>query len=64
MKNIINTHNKKKINPPKDNIIRTCNFIRKQRCLLTNNVLYKANITPNKENSKIKIYYGVSETAF
>ena len=31
---------------------------------LTNNVLYKASITPNEENSKPKIYCGVSETAF
>ena len=69
IKNIINTHNKKIINPPKDNITRTCNCIRKQQCplnekCLTNNVLHKASITPNEENSKIKIYYGVSETAF
>ena len=34
-----------------------------EKCL-TNNVLYKARITPNEENSKTKIYYGVSETAF
>ena len=69
IKNIINTHNKKIINPPKDNIARTCNCIRKQQCplnenCLTNNVLYKASIIPNEENSKTKIYYGVSETAF
>ena len=71
MKNIINTPNKKIINPPKDNIIRTCNCIRKhqsplnEKCL-TNNFLYKnkASITPKEENSKTKIYYGVSETAF
>ena len=69
LKIIINTHNKKTVNPPKDNITRTCNRIRKHQCVLmekclTNNVLYKASITPNKENSKTKIYYGVSETAF
>ena len=29
-----------------------------------NNLLYKASITPNKENSKTKICYGVSETGF
>ena len=34
MKNIINTHNKKIINPPKDNTTRTCNCIRKHQCLL------------------------------
>ena len=69
MKNIINTHNKRIIHPPKDNIARTSNWIRKhQRPLkkkcLTNNVLHKASITPKEENSKTKIYYGVSETAF
>ena len=69
IKNIINTHNKKIIKPPKDNITRSCNCIRKHQCplnekCLTNNVLYKASITPNEENSKTKIYYGVSETAF
>ena len=66
IKNIINAHNKKIINPPKDNITRTCNCIRKHQCplnekFLTNNVLYKASITPNEENSKTKICYGVSE---
>ena len=69
IKNIINTHNKKIINPPKDNITRTCNCIRKHQCpvnekCLTNNVFHKASIAPNKKNSKTKIYYGVSETAF
>ena len=68
MKNIINAHNTKRINPPKDSITRTCNCIRKHQCpfnekCLTNNVLYKASITPN-ENSETKIYYGVIETAF
>ena len=69
MKNIINTHNKKIINPLKDNIARTCNCIRKHQCplnekCLTNNVLYQASITTNEENPKTKIYYGVCETAF
>ena len=68
MINIINTYNKKIINPLKDNITRTCNCIRKhqltKKCL-TNNFLYKASITPwNEENSKTNIYYGASETAF
>ena len=63
MNNIINKNNKKIINPPKDNIARTCSCIRKHQCplnkkCLTNNVFSKASITPNKENSKI--YYGVS----
>ena len=69
MENIINIHNKNIINPPKDSIIRTCNCIRKhqgplnEKCL-TNNVLYKASIKPNEENSKTKTYCGVIETAF
>ena len=70
MKNIINTHNKKIINPPKDNIARTCNYIREhqsplnEKCL-TKNVLYKASYTPNEVISKTRIYYHVlSETAF
>ena len=62
-------HNKKIINPPKDNIARTCNCIRKHQCLLnekclTNNVRYQASITTNEGNPKIKIYYDVCETAF
>ena len=69
MKNIINTYNKKIINPPKDNIVRACNCIRKhqrplnEKCL-TNNVLYKTSATSNEKNSKAKIYYSVSKTAF
>ena len=69
MKNIINTHNKKIINPPKYNIARTCNCIQKHHCPLnekcpTNNILYQASITTNGENPKTKISYGLSETAF
>ena len=69
MKNIIITHNKKIINPPKDKITRTCRCIRKHQCplnekYLPNNVLHKASITLNEENSETKIYYGVRETAF
>ena len=69
MKNIINTRNKKIINPQKDNIARTCNCIRKHQCslnekCLTNDDLYQAGITRNKENPETKIYYGVCETAF
>ena len=68
-KNIVSMRNKKIINPPKDNIARTCSCIRKhqfplnEKCL-TNNVLYQASITTNEENPKTKIYYGVCETAF
>ena len=43
--------------------------MRKHQCslnekCLTNNVVYKASITPNERNSKTKVYYGVSETVF
>ena len=67
MKNI-NAHNKKIINPPKDNITWTCNCIRKHQCplnekCLTNNVLHKASIAPNEENSKKKFII-ISETVF
>ena len=56
---MINTHNKKIINPPKDNIAKTCNCVRKQQYLLNekflvNNVLYKASNTPSEENPKPK----------
>ena len=64
-----NTHIKIIINPPKDNTARKCNCIKKHQCplnekCLTNNVLYKASITPNDEHLKRKIYYGLSDTAF
>ena len=60
MQNISNTHKKKIISPPKYNIARTCNCIRKHQCplnekCLTNNIFYKASITINKEHSKTKI---------
>ena len=59
MKNMINTHNKKIINPPKDNIARTCNYIRKHQCplnekCLTNNALYKAILQQTKKIQKQK----------
>ena len=60
MKNIINTHNKKIINPPKDNIARTCNCIRKHQYPLNEKCLTMS----SEENPKTKIYYGVCETAF
>ena len=59
MKNIINTHNKKIINPPKDNIARTCNCIRKHQCplnekCLTSNILYKQVLLQTKKIQKQK----------
>ena len=63
MKNIINTHNKKAFNPPKDNTARTCNCIRKHQCPLNKKCLTNK-MKRNEENSKTKIYYDVSETIF
>ena len=54
MKNIINTYNKKIMILQEHATVSG----------LTNNVLYKASITPKEENSKTKVYYCVSETAF
>ena len=67
MKNIINTHNKKIINPPKDNTARTCNCIRKHQCplnekCLTNNVVYKVSITPNEEKAFKRRYANHKKT--
>ena len=52
-------HNKKIINPPKDNITRTCNCARKHQCplslkCLTNNVLHKARSHQTKKIRKQK----------
>ena len=62
-KNIINANNKRMINPPKDNITRTCNCIRKHQCPLDEPIMsYTKQVS--HQTKKIKIYYGVSETAF
>ena len=55
MKIMVNTHNKKIIDPQKDNIVRTCNFMRKHQCplnekCLASNTLYQASITKKEEN--------------
>ena len=59
-----NMHNQKIANPPKDNVTRSCNCIRKHQCPLNEKCPTKRSITPNEENSKTKIYYGVTERAF
>ena len=69
MKNIINMHNKKIIHPPTKNVTKTCNCIKKNQCplnekCLTESLVYKADIISNEENSKTKVYYGLSETTF
>ena len=61
-KNIMNTHKKKIINPPKDTTARTFNCTRKHQCSPNEKCLEP--IIPNEENSKTKIYYGFSETTF
>ena len=66
MKKIINTHNKKIINPSKDNIARTYKCIRKHQCplnekCLTSNVLYQASITTNEENPKTEFIMALAK---
>ena len=68
MKSRINIHNKKVTKPKPSAQARTCNCINKSKCplnnkCLSNNVLYKANITSTSENYRNKIYYGISETS-
>ena len=61
-----------KINIYRDKTItqaRTCNSINKSNCplsnkCLSNNVLFKANITSTIEHYRNKIYHGISETRF
>ena len=69
MKSRINIHNKKVTKAKPSAQARTCNCINKSKCplnnkCLSNNVLYKANITSTSENYRNKIYYGISETKF
>ena len=69
MKSRINIHNKTVTNAQPSAQARTCNCINKSKCplnskCLSNNVLYKANVTSKTENYRNKIYYGISETKF
>ena len=67
MKSRINIHNKKVTKAKPSAQARTCNCINKSKCplsnkCLSNNALYKANITSTTENYRNKIYYGINET--
>ena len=69
MKSRINIRNKKVTKAKPSTQARTCNSINKSKYplnnkCLSNNVLYKANITSTSENYRNKIYYGISETKF
>ena len=69
MKSRINIHNKTVTKARISAQARTCNCINKSKCplnnkCLSNNVLYKANITSTTENYRNKIYYYISETSF
>ena len=69
MKSRINIHNKTVAKAQSSAQARTCNCLNKSKCplnnkCLSNNILYKANMTSTKENYKNKIYYGISETKF
>ena len=69
IKSRINIHNKKVTKAKPSAQTRTCKCINKLKCplnnkCLSNNVLYKANITSESENYRNKIYYGMSETKF
>ena len=69
IKSIINAHNRKIIYPSPTIGRRTCNCINISQCplqqnCLSNNILYKAIITPVRENLETKVYYGIWETTF
>ena len=67
MKSRINIRNKKVTKAKPSAQASTCKCINKSKCplnnkCLSNNVLYKANITSTSQNYRNKIYYGISET--
>ena len=69
IKSIINAHNRKILYPSPTIGRRTCNCINISQCplqqnCLSNNILYKAIITPVRENLETKVYYGIWETTF
>ena len=69
MKSRTNIHNKKVTKAKSSAQARTCNYINKSKCplnnkCLSNNVLYKANVTSTSENYRNKIYNGISDTKF
>ena len=69
MKSRINIHNKTATKTQPSAQARTCNCINKSKCplnnkYLSNNILYKENLTLKTENYESKIYCGISETKF
>ena len=69
MKSRSNIHNKTMTNQQPSAQARTYNCIDKSKCplnnkCLSNNVLYKANITSTTEHYRNKIYDGISEAKF
>ena len=69
VKLIINKHNKIVTDPPTNNNERTWNCINKEKYplqekCLTNNIMYQATLTSNKDNYQHKIYHGITETEF
>ena len=69
MKSIINKHNKKIDTPPRENIERTCNCIRKEHCpmnqnCLQKNVVYEATINSDLPDHEEKKYIGLCESTF
>ena len=69
VKSIINKHNKTVLDPPINNIERTCNCVNSETCpcqqkSLTKNIMYKATITSNQDSYHHKIYYGLTEIKF
>ena len=55
MKSIINTHKKKIINPPKENITRTCNGVRKHQCPFNEKCLTNMSYTKQVSRQTKKI---------
>ena len=69
VKSIINEHNKTVLDRPTNNSERTYNCINiekfplQEKCL-TNNIMYEATLTLNKDTYQHKIYYGITEITF
>ena len=69
MKTNINSHNHKITNSKTITKERTCNYVDKAKCLLSqncliNNIIYKAVLTSTNLCYKEKIYFGTAETTF
>ena len=66
IKNIIDTHNKKMLNPNQIENIKPCNCADKSKCPLdgecrTQNIIYQATVESSKEN---QTYIGLTSTEF